>query len=68
MNKTSQNTQIDKLTKELEKNTTKFSKQMKINHLERRANMSYQEDFLTKLMEANGKKISKTELYEIKLD
>jgi hypothetical protein len=42
VNKTSQNTQqIDKLTEELEKNTTKFSKQMKINQLERRANMSY---------------------------
>ena len=50
VNKTSQNTQqIDKLTKELEKNTTKFSKQMKINQLERRANMSYQEDFLKKI-------------------
>jgi len=68
--KTSQNTQqiIDNLTKELKKSTIKFSKQMKINRqLERRASMSYQEDFLTKLMEANGKKISKTESYEIKL-
>jgi hypothetical protein len=70
VNKTSQNTQqiIDNLTKELKKSTIKFSKQMKINRqLERRASMSYQEDFLTKLMEANGKKISKTESYEIKL-
>jgi hypothetical protein len=69
VNKTSQNTQkiIDNLTKELEKSAIKFSKQMKINQLERRASMSYQEDFITKLMEANGKKISKTESYEIKL-
>jgi hypothetical protein len=69
VNKTSQNTQqIDNLTKNLEKNTSKFSKQMKINQLERLATMSYQEDFLTKLMKANGKKINKTESYEIKLN
>jgi hypothetical protein len=69
VNKTSQNTQqIINLTKNLEKNTSKFNKQMKINQLERLATMSYQEDFLTKLMEANGKKISKTESYEIKLN
>ena len=69
VNKTSQNTQqIINLTKNLEKNTSKFNKQMKINQLERLATMSYQEDFLTKLMEANGKKINKTESYEIKLN
>jgi hypothetical protein len=69
VNKTSQNTQqIDNLTKNLGKKTSKFSKQMKINQFERLATMSYQEDFLTKLMEANGKKINKTESYEIKLN
>jgi len=41
---------------------------MKINQLERRASMNFQEDFLTKLMKVNGKKISKTESYEIKLN